>query len=100
MRDYIELGATPCGEFCADIGDPDYPQKSRAECQRFIALLRKTFGHEPPGAHLETRTFEHDYGTYREVVCYYDEGNEPALEYAMQCESHAPENWHGVASRN
>ena len=93
MKDYIELGQAPCEEACSQVGDPDYPEKSRAECRRFIELIRKVLGTEPPGAHLKLRSFEHDFGTYREVVCYYDEGNEQAREYAMLCEAKAPTHW-------
>jgi hypothetical protein len=51
----------------------DYMPRARAECQRFIALLRRKCGPEPEGARLAVKSFLHDFGDYLEVVCYFDE---------------------------
>ena len=95
MRDYISIGATPADEECAQVGTPDYAhaQKSREEGKRFIELIRKKLGEEPEGASLAIKSFPHDFGTYHEVVCYYDDNNEQAVEYAYKCESDAPLTW-------
>jgi hypothetical protein len=63
MRDYISIGSTPCEESCAQVGQPDYARKARAECIRFIQLLRRRFGSEPEGAWLSVKAFDHDFGT-------------------------------------
>jgi hypothetical protein len=77
-RDYIGIGPAPAEEECAQVGSPDYARRARAECRRFIELLRRTFGEEPEGAQLMIKSNPHDFGAYYEVVCYYEEGNEEA----------------------
>lgn len=93
MRDYIDIGSTPCEEECAQVGSEDYLKKARVECKRFMELIRKKLGPEPPGAELRIKSNPHDFGTYLEVVCYYEEGNEEALAYALKCEADAPMTW-------
>ena len=48
-RDYIDIGASPSDEDCVQVGSPDYERRAREECNRFIALIRKTLGEEPEG---------------------------------------------------
>jgi hypothetical protein len=42
------------------------------------------------------KTFNHDFGPYMEVVCYYDTDDEQGTDYAFHCESDAPETWDDV----
>lgn len=98
MQDYIALGPVPSDENCAQIGDDDYAPRARAECKRFITLLRSTFGPEPSGAYLTTKAFEHDYGTYYEVVCYFNPRTSASIDYAFRCEREAPTTWGSEAT--
>jgi len=93
MRDYIDIGPVPCNEDCAQLGQPGFYDQNIKECRRFIELIRATLGPEPAGARLGIKANEHEFGTYREVVCYYDDKNEQAIDYAFRCEREAPENW-------
>jgi hypothetical protein len=93
MRDYISLGPVPSNEPCAQVGEVNYKPRARFECKRFIALLRATFGPEPAGAYLTTKAFEHDYGTYYEVVCYFNPRAPASIDYAFRCEREAPTSW-------
>jgi len=93
MQDFITLGPVPSDEPCAQMGDENYASRARAECKRFIALLRKTFGAEPSGAYLQTKAFPHDYGTYYEVVCYFNPSVPASIEYAYRLEREAPTTW-------
>ena len=68
MPSYLSLAPTPVEEDCAQVGTDDYTARARAECQRFITLLRKKFGPEPDGARLAVKSFPHDFGDYFEVV--------------------------------
>ena len=63
------------------------------ECERFIELLRKTFGDEPDGARLAVKWFDHEFGAYCEVVCWYDTEDEKARDYAFRCENEMPLTW-------
>ena len=93
--DYFCIGPTPHEEDCAQVGQPDYRTKALAECRRFIQLIRATVGPEPAGARLAIKSFEHDFGVYHEVVCYFEANNEAAREYAIRCENDAPATWEG-----
>ena len=93
MRDYINIGSSPCEEDCVQVGAENYAQLARVECQRFIEAIRQTIGPEPDGACLRVKSFPHDFGSYMEVVCYYEEDNEEATKYAFKCESESPSTW-------
>jgi hypothetical protein len=73
--------------------DVDYLPAMRAECVRFIALIRKKLGNEPPGARLAVKSNPHDFGQYFDVVCYFDDTDEEARHYAFLCESETPRTW-------
>ncbi len=93
MRDYIDIGASPANERCAQVGEEGYAQQARAECNRFIELIRKTLGEEPGSAHLTIKSNPHGFGTYFSTVCYYDDTDEEAARYAARCEDEAPTRW-------
>ena len=65
----------------------------RAECRRFLELIRKKLGVEPPGARLAVKANPHDFGTYYDVVCWFDDEYEEARHYALRCESQSPTTW-------
>ena len=92
-RDYIDIGSAPAEEDCAQVGDEGYETRARPECNRYIALLRKTFGPEPEGASLRVKSNSHDFGTYLSVVCNFDDTNQLAIDYAYKCEGEAPATW-------
>ena len=94
MRDYIEIGSAPAEEECVQVNkEGNYHKAMREECLRFIELLRRTFGPEPEGARLSVKSNPHDFGTYYEVVCYFEERDEAARKYAFRCESETPATW-------
>ena len=92
-RDYMDIGSAPADEPTAQVGSPNYAEEGRAECTRFLNLIRKTLGDEPPGARLAVKANPHDFGTYYSVVCHYDDEDEAAASYALRCESEAPKEW-------
>ena len=94
MRDFVELGSTPCEEDCVQV-DPekDYLGSMREECLQFMDLIRKKLGPEPEGARLGIKRNPHDFGPYLDVVCYYDDEDEAARRYAHLCEAQAPRTW-------
>ena len=97
MKDGIDLGPVPPFEDCVQPGEPDYYVRSRAECRRYIELLRKKLGPEPTGARLHIKGNLHDFGTYYEVHCSFDTGDDAAVEYAFRCESDGPLTWEDVS---
>ena len=93
MRDYVDIGPSPSAEPCVSVGELNYTERAREECRRFIVAIRETIGPEPAGARLAIKSNPHDFGSYLEVVCYYDTDDADAEEYAFKCESDAPEHW-------
>jgi hypothetical protein len=93
MENYLVLAPAPIEEDCAQVGTDDYTARARAECRRFIALLRKKFGPEPEGARLAVKSFMHDFGEYLEVICYFDDTLPESVEYALHCEDNLPATW-------
>lgn len=91
--EHLSIGPTPCEESCEQLG-PNYdPQKARAECKRFIDLIRKTVGDEPSGARLHIHSNPHDFGTYLEVCVQFNEEDEEACDYASKVDNEAPAKW-------
>jgi hypothetical protein len=93
MHDFIDVGSSPPGESCTQIGSDGYHARARRECRAYIAQLRRVFGDEPHGAHLSVKCNPHDFGSYLSVICYYDERHPASVEYALRCESESPEFW-------
>lgn len=91
MRDFMTLGPSPCGEDCVQLGTEDYPEKSRAECKRYKKLLEEKFPLN--GIYFGIKSFDHDFGTYREVVVYYDDNDEESADNALTVENNLPETW-------
>ena len=99
MNDWLDIGSSPPGEDCAQVGSADYRARAHRECRVYIRQLRRALGPEPLGAKLDVRGNAHDFGTYYSVVGYYDPANEAAVEYALKCESSGPEEWDEEARR-
>lgn len=93
MREFLTIGSSPCAEDCVQVGAENYKSLATAECQRFIDLIREKLGPETGSAKLGIKSFPHDFGSYLEVVCWYDEEDEIGAGYAFNVESNAPENW-------
>jgi hypothetical protein len=93
MKTYLSLASAPIEEDCAQVGTPGYEDRAIQECARFIRQLRRKFGPEPEGAWLSVKWFDHDFGSYCEVVCYYNTDILPSVEYAYTCEANLPATW-------
>ena len=94
MRDYIEIGSSPCDEHCVQVNpEGDYHDAMKAECRRFLELIRKKLGPEPAGARLAVKSNAHDFGIYYECGCYFDDVYPESQAYAFRCESDAPRTW-------
>jgi hypothetical protein len=89
----LALGPVPVYELPASAGESDYAARAFAECQRFIQLLRRTFGPEPQGARLGVRRSEVEFDPYLEVVIRFEDGNAAARAYATRCDREAPTRW-------
>ena len=90
---FIAIGQAPWAEQCAQVGDLNYRIDAVRECQAFIQAIRNYLRWEPPGARLDVMGFDHEDGTYFEVVCFFDAKNRTAAEFARHCERQAPHTW-------
>lgn len=94
----IELGAGPCEEQLASLGQDDYIERSKRECAVYNRMLLRL--HPIPDgakARLKVSGFRHDFGTYRESVVEYDLDDGVACDYAYDLESNGPLQWDNIA---
>jgi hypothetical protein len=82
--DYLNIGGTPVEETCAG---PSDPARMRLECRVFKEQLQRLF----PEGDFRVKGFPHDFGTYYEVVAYYND--EATTKAAFDAEAHTPANW-------
>jgi hypothetical protein len=94
--EYVSIGPSPTNEQCAQLGEDDYHERSVKECRAYIRQLRRVLGEEPEGSSLSVKSHLHDFGSYREVVCYHDD-REAAVDYAYRAEEKAPAEWDEIA---
>ena len=95
MRDYMELGPTPCDEPCAQVGAYDFESKVRKECRAYKHQLERLF----PECDFIVKAFSHDFGTYYEVCVVYDTDDRQSAENALKVEINLPEKWDEEAKK-
>ena len=93
FHDYVELGTAPINEDCVNVGQENYEELVKDECNRFKELLVRMFGEPPVGATYCTKSFPHDFGTYYEVCVKYDVWNKEAEDFAYLVQDNLPETW-------
>jgi hypothetical protein len=92
-KDWLSLGPTPTGEDCAQVGSDEYLLRTLLECKAYHAQLINQFGEPPANTRFGVKSFPHDFGTYHEVVVYFDDENEESVEYAYRVDANLPEYW-------
>lgn len=92
-RDYLTIGSSPPDEDCVQVGSANYSAESRLECARYIGAIRRFCGPEQGTARLSIKSFPHDFGSYTEVVCYYEESDPIGFAYALHVEGGGPATW-------
>lgn len=97
MGDYLEIGSSPYEEDCAQVGSENYRARALLEYRAYISQLRREFGPEPAGARLRIKANAHDFGTYHEVVCDFDDTLAGSVDYAYRLESDGPARWDNEA---
>lgn len=93
MRDWIELGPTPAGESCAQVGQNSYAEQARKEGRAYINQLERMFPNPPGSARFALKSFPHDFGTYFEVCVVYNDDSEAEWDFAFEVERNLPEFW-------
>lgn len=86
----MELGPTPVDEKAAQVKvHDDFDVQNELECKVFKAQLERTF----PGTEFRVKSFEHEFGYYREVCVYFDDEDEDSSVRAYQAEAGLPNYW-------
>ncbi len=98
--DYIELGPVPTDEECEQLGPTYNRKRAFSECLAFKDQLRRQFP-KPEGVpgRLGIKSSPHDFGTYLEVVAYFDDTNEASMDWAFGIENNIPEHWDEAAKK-
>ena len=92
--DYLELGPSPFDEECVQVTqDKDYIGDMKAEIKRYADLLEKRFINLPEKTYFKAKRFEHEFGTYYEMVVNYDNNDELSSNAAFFIESNLPATW-------
>ena len=96
MREYIELGPTPCDEKCQQVGDSFNPTFAAEEMRCYIKLLKQLFpGSTDVRCGFGIKSFPHDFGNYSEVVIYYNSNDQASIDFAFNVENNLPSSWYG-----
>ena len=93
--DYMEIGASPSDEDCAQLGSDNYDKLSRIELNAYVHQLERMFPYVKNSDSLKfaAKRFNHDFGTYAEVVIYFDTANDFEYNCAIDIEHNLPMNW-------
>ena len=95
MRDYIELGSSPSGEDCAQLGTPGYYDRMTVEISELRRMMERV--HPVPLGYVSARhgrkAFEHDFGMYYELCAYFDDRDFVSIQWALDAEELVPERW-------
>jgi hypothetical protein len=97
ITETLEIGFTPHGEECAEVGEEGYAARARRELGVFRRQLHRHAAREgvqlPPGLVLGIKGNAHDFGTYYELVARFPTDDEAATEAAYWLEANVPEKW-------
>ena len=106
MIERIEIGSSPWGEECAQVGQKDYYIIAYRECAAYkkqLCRILRSNGFDPDtmpeGFALVVKGIQNDFGTYYEVVCRFNGDDERSWEIASFIESNAPEMWDDIAKK-
>ncbi|NJR80705.1 hypothetical protein [Sphingomonas corticis] len=88
MPYFIDLGAGPAEEDCAQLGQtPDFDTLNRLEIEAYKCALIARYGAPPPGCRLAGLSNRHDFGRYVSLVLHIEnELDEAVAEYAEAIE--------------
>ena len=100
MKDYFEIGPTPCSEDCAQVGSENFRLIASIEMEAYIDQLYRMFGEKIENSSISfgKKWFNHDFGSYGEVVVFYDD-DDPNAHLIYEIERELPEFWDKEASK-
>jgi len=95
MRGYIELGSSPSGEDCAQLGTPGYYDRMTVEIGELRRMMEQVHPAPDtcPSARYVRKSFQHDFGTYYELCAYFDDRDPVSIQWSFEAERCVPERW-------
>jgi hypothetical protein len=92
MPYFIDLGAGPAEEDCAQLGQsPNFDSLNRLEIAVYKSALIARYGPPPPDAASPACPTRHDFGRYVELVLHIEnELDEAVADYATRVEEDSP----------
>lgn len=97
MAIFIDIGAAPANEACAQLGQtPDFDRLNLLECAAYRAALIARFGPPPFGCALVPAINRHDFGLYHSVALTIEESarGDAAIEHYAAAVRNGLEHWH------
>jgi hypothetical protein len=98
---YLDLGPVPSGEDCVQVSsEHNYVRKMVRGCDIYRRQLEALFPIPDDLVNevwFSVKREEHDFGPYYEVIVYYDDENEKAVEFAFDVEHNLPAQWSDIA---
>lgn len=87
MREYLTIGSCPHDEKCEQLGPTFNKDREILEIAAFCEQIMRHYP-APAFCHAEVRakSFNHDFGRYREVCVIYNDNDEKAIDYAFSIE--------------
>lgn len=94
-RHSLDIGTTPYGEDCAQVGQDSYMRRSRIEIEALVDMLERTMPEHVmrSGIGFKITSNPHDFGSYRGLEVYWYDEDEGAAEAAYYIEANIPEFW-------
>lgn len=95
FKDKLELGSSPSGEDCAQVGSDDYRSKASKELYQYKRMCSELINSQFSDLKIDLRvkSFPHDFGSYYELCAYFDPDIEESVDQAFWLEDNAPQNW-------
>jgi len=99
MRDNLTLDPTPSGEECAQIGSDNYMARAQKECDAYLHQLERTFPVMPEDTYFAVKRNPHEFGTYLEVVVFFETEDEASSNFAFAVDGDKPTHWDEEAKK-
>lgn len=97
MKDYITLDSSPFNEKSAQVGQSNYRDAAFKELREFKRMMVEIWPPVNENCEYGIKGFPHDFGTYYELVSYFDDHDPISADWAYQAENKVPGWWDDAA---
>lgn len=96
-REQFNLGPCPASEDGAQCGAEGYGLRAVAEIEAYRKQVTRAAarftGGVPKGVRFARKSFSHDFGSYYELVAYYDDTDHEANKFIWWLDEVLPQEW-------